>query len=81
MSLSESAKRETVVAAAEECFHVQGFILQYCEPDFGEWVDLEDDYTPVDKEKVQVLLRNVPGALFTAEEVGKSQSLNPLSPN
>ena len=69
MSLPETADREAVAAAAGECFNVRGVILQHYDPDFYKWVNLEDAYTPVTKEKVQVLLRDVPGAFTTSEEV------------
>ena len=78
MSLPETANREAVVAVAEECFNVRGVILQHYEPDFDEWVNLEDAYTPANKEKVQVLPRDVPGALTPSEEVGMASALDDL---
>lgn len=33
------------------------FIMQYYDRDFEEWVDLEENYVPVNKEKINIVMK------------------------
>ena len=76
--LPETADRAAVVAAASEYFNLSNVVIQHFDADFDEWVDLEEDYTPSNKEKLQVLLRDAPEALTISEDVEVASSLDDL---
>ena len=51
-----SGNGQYLVKLAEEAFALNSKpVLQYFDKDFEEWVDLTDDYTPSNKEKIRIV--------------------------
>ena len=56
LSGSVQNARSSILSKAMELFETtRPVILQYRDQDFDEWVDMDEDYIPTDKEKLMVI--------------------------
>lgn len=73
-------KKVVEVSQSVECFNTfladkakelchSPFVLQYFDEDFEEWCNIDNDYVPHHKEKLQVVLIDNPESMDNQEQV------------